>query len=239
MANNKPGKNHEMMQSSVLCAAEKLFLRHGYTNTTLKSIAKDAGINIGSLTNLFATKEDILSELVKYVLEGQFQAAAGFLGGIECDGVLFYAAETTMQLYMAESSESVRELYAAAYSMPKSSAVIQQTITGKLENLLKDFRPGLETKDFYKLEIASGGVMRGFMTIPCDMWFTMDQKVESFLESTFLIFRIPDEKIKEAVEFVKQFDFIAIAENTIKSMFAVLEARANEKHGEDGKGGTE
>lgn len=224
MANHKPGRHHEEMHKAVLCAAARLFLQQGYTDTTLRSIAKTAGINIGSLTNLFATKEDILAELVKYVLEGQFKAAEGFLAGVECDGILFYAAETTMQLYMAESNESVRELYSAAYSMPKSSAIIQQTITAKLEELFAEFLPNLETKDFYKLEIASGGVMRGFMTIPCDMWFTMEQKVESFLESTFLIYRVPDEKIKEAVEFVKQFDYPAIAENTIKTMLRTLEA---------------
>ncbi len=225
MANNKPGKHHDAMQSAVLYHAAKLFLQKGYTDTTLKSIAENAKINIGSLTNLFSTKEEILSELVKYVLEGQFKATEGFLAGVEYDGVLFYAAETTMQLYMAESNESVRELYAAAYSMPRSSAVIQQTITGKLEKLFAQYLPHLETKDFYKLEIASGGVMRGFMTIPCDMWFTMEQKVESFLESTFLIFRVPDAKIKEAVEFVKRFDYPRIAENTINRLLAALEAK--------------
>ncbi len=226
MANNKPGKHHKDMENRALLAAARLFLENGYVNTTLRSIAKEANINIGSLTHLFATKEDFLAALVSYSLNGQFSATEKFLEGKQYDGVLFYAVETTMQLYMAESDERVRELYSAAYSMPKSSQLIQQTITSKLETLFGPLRPELETKDFYKLEIATGGVMRGFMTIPCDMWFTMEQKVDSFLEATFLILRVPDEKIEEAKAFVKQFDFHAIARQTVYSLITVLEQKA-------------
>ncbi len=228
MANVKPGANHEVMRKRVLHAAARLFLHKGYTNSTLKEIANHAEINIGSLMNLFKTKEDILCDLVRYVLEGQFTVTGKLLEGITDDKILFYAAETTLQLHMAESSEHIRDIYAAAYSMPKSSEIIQHTITAKLEDIFSDHLPDLQTKDFYKLEIASGGIMRGFMTIPCNMWFTMDQKVASFLEATFLVYRVPDEKIKEAIAFVSKFDFPAIADQTIHNMIHVLEANLTE-----------
>ncbi|MBR6678443.1 MAG: hypothetical protein IKL23_06930 [Oscillospiraceae bacterium] len=51
------------------------------------------------------------------------------------DPMLFYAAEITLQLYMVESSEQIRDLYAAAYSMPESSALIMRNIAGKLTQL--------------------------------------------------------------------------------------------------------
>ena len=83
----------------------------------------------------------------------------------------------------------------------------------------------METKDFYELEIASGGIMRGFMTVPCDMYFTMERKVKRFLETTFLIYRVPDEKIQEAVDFVSQFDYETIAQQTIDNMLVYLESK--------------
>ncbi len=213
------------MKRRVLYAAARSFLDKGYTATTLKHIAADAKINIGSLMNLFKTKEDILSEIVTYVLDGQFQTTAKILNGITEDKILFYAAETTLQLHMAESSEKIRELYAAAYSMPGSSAIIQHTLTEKLEVIFKEHLPHLKTQDFYKLEIASGGIMRGFMTIPCDMWFTMDQKVASFLETTFLVYRVPDDKIAETVQFVSGFDFKKIADETVNSLLNFFEKK--------------
>ena len=218
MANVKPGKNHNQQRKRVLFVSAKLFLEKGYTATTLKEIARDAQINIGSLTNLFKAKEDILADLVKYVLNGQFEATYDMLKGITDDKILIYAAETTLQLHMAESGEQVRDLYAAAYSMPKTTEIIQNTITEKLEEIFKEHLPDLSTKDFYMLEIASGGIMRGFMTIPCNMWFTMEEKVNAFLINTFKIYDVPDKKIKEAIEFVKQFDFKIIADNLIESL---------------------
>lgn len=145
------------------------------------------------------------------------------LKDITDDKILTYAAETTLQLHMAESSEQIRDLYAAAYSMPATSSIIQQMITEKLEVIFSELRPELDTKEFYKLEIASGGIMRGFLTIPCDMWFTMEQKVESFLETTFLVYRVPDEKIQQTIDFVKQFNFAEIAQTVINGMLDRLE----------------
>ena len=61
------------------------------------------------------------------------------------------------------------------------------------------------------------------MTIPCDMWFTMDQKVESFLETSFKIYDMPKEKIAEAVAFVSEIDFKTFAKENINGMLKYLE----------------
>ncbi len=228
MANNKPGKNHELLRQRVLFVAAKYFLERGYTNTTMKVIASKCNLSSGSITNIFGSKEEVLCGLVEFVIETQFKTTGKLLSGVTDDKLLFYAAETVLQLHITEMNENLREIYSLAYSLPKSSAILQKSITGKIEHIFKEHLPELETKDFYKLEIATGGIMRGFMTVPCDMWFTMDQKVESFLESTFLIYRVPKEKINEAIEFVKKFDFEAIAKATIDSIVNFLEEKQKE-----------
>ncbi len=221
----RPRGNMEQMRKQVLFISAKSFLEKGFTATTVKEIADLADINIGSLMNLFKTKEDILADLVKYVLEGQFKATADLLNGKTEDKILFYAAETTLQLHMAESSEHIRDIYKAAYTLSATTDIIQQTITHKLEEIFGASLPDLETKDFFELEIASGGIMRGFLTIPCDMYFTMERKVGRFLETTFKLYDVPKEKIEEAIRFVSGFDFEAIAKQTIESMLAFLEEK--------------
>lgn len=225
MAVKTQAQKHEEMKIKVLYVAAKLFLEKGYTETSLKEISSVAKINIGSLVNLFRNKENILCELVEYVLEGQFKATEDFLKNKTDDKILFYAAETTLQLHMAESNEYIRDLYAAAYSMPNTMALIQQKITGKLEEIFKQQLPDLETKDFFELEIASGGIMRSFMTTPCDMYFTMDRKVRRFIETTLLVYRVSNEKINEAIDFVIQFNFEALAEQVIEGMLKYLEEK--------------
>ncbi len=219
----RPRGDMEQMRKQVLFISAKSFLEKGFTATTVKEIAKLADINIGSLMNLFKTKEDILAELVRYVLEGQFKATENLLKGKTEDKILFYASETTLQLHMAESSEHIRDIYKAAYSLSATTDIIQQMITHKLEEIFKPSLPDLETKDFFELEIASGGIMRGFLTIPCDMYFTMDRKVKRFLETTFKLYDVPKEKIEEAIRFVSGFDFEAIAKQTIQKMLDYLD----------------
>ncbi len=218
MANIGHGEKYEIVRKRLLYSAAKLFLQNGYSMTSLKELAADAGTNTGVLMRTFGSKENILAILVKYVLDEQFSYTEELLKGKTEDKILFYAAETTLQLHIVESNEYIRELYCAAYSLPATTQIIQQTITGKLENIFKEHLPNLETKDFYELEIASGGIMRGFMTIPCDMYFTMDRKIKRFLETTFKLYDVPEKKIQETIEFVSQFDFKQISEKLINEM---------------------
>ena len=224
MANLTRGKNFVANKSNVLHTVAKMFLAQGYHKTTLRDISKESGIAYSSLINIFGSKEGMLSELVAYVLEGQFVATKKLLSGVTEDKILFYAAETTLQLYMAESHEHIREMYTVSYSLPETSRIIYNTITRKLENIFKEHLPELKTKDFYCLEIASGGIMRSFITIPCDMFFSLDMKVKFFLEATFRVYKVDEEKIAEAIEFVKKFDFKRIAQEVIDNMLAYLEA---------------
>lgn len=221
----RPAAEKERIRQQILYVAAGLFIDKGYTETSFSLLAQTARINRSDVVNIFGCKENILCELVTYVLEEQFRMAAKKLEGVTDDPILFYAAETTMQLYMAESRESVRELYLTAYSMQRTMDIIQQMITQKLEKIFKEHLPTLTTKDFYELEIASGGIMRSFMARPCDMYFTMDRKVARFLETTFRVFQVPDEKIQEAVEFVQQFDFQHTVSGIIDRMLEYLRGK--------------
>lgn len=79
-------------------------------------------------------------------------------------------------------------------------------------------QPGLAAKDFCEFEIAAGSVMWGFMTVPCDLYFTMERKVRRFIECTFHIFQVREEKSEDAIAFVSRFDYPMLARRTIDSM---------------------
>lgn len=214
------------IREKTLYAAAELFLEKGYTHTTTRGIAQKAGVDVSAMNRAFGCKENILCELVTFVMEEQFSTAARQLEGITDDPLLFYAAETTMQLYMAENRESVRDLYLTAYSMPRSMDVIQLTITQKLRHLFKAHLPALSDDDFYDREIASGGIIRSFMARPCDEHLTMERKVRCFLEATLRVYQVPEPKIQESIAFVNQFSFQPIAEDIIARMLQYLKSRS-------------
>lgn len=221
--NNKIEK--KSIKERVLHTSAKLFFEKGYQESTLREIANKSGVNYGSLTFAFKNKENILSMLIAKVFEYQFEMTDKYLKGVTEDKILYYAFETTLQLHLAESSEHMREMYNVSYSLNNPSLEVFRTISNKLEYIFKDHLPYLKKKDFYELEIASAGIMRNFITVPCDVYFTMERKVRRFLETTFLIFRVEDKKIKEAIDFVLKFDFEKIANEVLDKFLESLESK--------------
>ena len=63
------------------------------------------------------------------------------------------------------------------------------------------------------------------MSVPCNMYFTMERKIRRFLETTFLIYRVDDKKIEEAINFVSKFNFKEISKDLLDSLLDYLEKK--------------
>ena len=184
--------NGLVTQQKVLRAAVALFLEKGYTRTTTGEIAKAAGIGQSSFFHVFPSKEALLLELVKRMFSGQFALAGQHSG--EQDPVLLYAVETALQLHIAELTEPLRKLYVTAYTLPSTSAYLHRSTAKRLEGIFGDDLPDAEAKDFYEMEIASTGMMRSFVAVPCDMYFTVERKIARFLECALKLYNVPPER---------------------------------------------
>lgn len=63
-------KREEHLDSAILDAAEYMFGWKGYQQTTMEAVAREAGISVGTLYNLFKSKEDIYGQVSQRI--GQF-----------------------------------------------------------------------------------------------------------------------------------------------------------------------
>ena len=211
-------------RDKVLYASAMLFWEKGYEKTAIVDIAARAGVNRGSVLFAIKSKENLLRTLVSYVLESTFSSSASLVGETG-DPVLCYAVESALQLYMAENREEVREMAAAAYTLPTTSELIYRKAAKRLSELFQPYNPDWEERDFYEREIASGSIMRGYMARPCDLYFTMERKMRVFLETTLAIYHVPEEKAGEAMQFLSGFDFEDIAQRAMREMIDVLKTR--------------
>lgn len=92
----------EATRRRVLDAARELFETEGYEETTVREIARRAGVSVGSVFTSFASKLDILSEVMAERLDGlyaELDRIAGRLRGSTLDRLrslfaLFFAYET-------------------------------------------------------------------------------------------------------------------------------------------------
>ena len=102
----------------ILHNATKLFLERGYKNTRIKDIAEESKVGYNEIFRLYNDKDTLLSQLIDLVIEHQFEFSNNFLSDKTNDLLFIYAFESTLQLYIAESSENLREMYKESYSLP-------------------------------------------------------------------------------------------------------------------------
>jgi transcriptional regulator len=206
--------NGLVTQQKVLRSAVALFLEKGYTRTTTGEIATAAGIGQSSFFHVFPSKEALLLELVQRMFAGQFDLA-GQHSGAE-DPVFLYAVETALQLHIAELTEPLRELYVMGYTLPSTSAFIYRSTAARLQKIFGPYVPGAQPKDFYEMEIASGSIMRGFMSVPCDVYFTMEAKISRFLDCSLKLYDVPKEKRAAITAAVLRMDLHTMASGIIQ-----------------------
>ena len=218
--NRERGKTRTL----VLHSATKLFIENGYTNTRIKDIAIDSGVGYNEIFRMFVDKDNLLSHLVNLVIEHQFEMSKKYLKD-NTDELLLYVFECVLQLYISELSENIREMYAVSYSMPNTSHKIYDYITCKLETVFKKYLPEYETKDFYELEIAAAGIMRGFIINPCNMYFTMDRKINRFVKTLLKIFEVPKDKINEIINTINSFDMKLYAKEVMDTLYEYISTR--------------
>lgn len=201
-------------ESRMIYAAIKLFLENGYKQTTTVAIAQAAGMSSSAFFAVFANKEALLLKLTKWMYEKQF-AITGRLLGEGYEPEMFYAVEPSIQLYIAEKSEALRELYVSSYSYAATANYIHQMATDKLVELFGAMHPQYTRQDFYELELASSGMVCSFMARKCDRNFTMEQKLRRFLSCSMTIYGVTEEKQQQVIDRVLEMDLKSVADQLV------------------------
>lgn len=211
----------------MLLAAVKLFLEDGYEKTTTAAIARKAGMAPSSFFAAFENKEALLLALTKKMFFSQFAATEDILQEDE-DPLHTFVVQTVLQLYITELSEPIREVYIMAYSLPTTMEFIYRQTAEKWQQIFQSYVPECGLTDFYEMEIASAGIMRGFMAKKCNVYFTMEQKIRRFLYCTCLLYKVPDETRQQLTDFVLYLDLkpvaVRIIDTTVKEAEAGFEA---------------
>lgn len=209
-------------RNKMLHAAVRLFLENGYEKTTTASIAKAAGMSPSSFFAAFESKEALLLTLVQAMFESQFRKA-GQMVADEKEPALMYAVETSVQMYIIEMSEPLRELYVAAYSLPSTSEYIMRSTAERLQQIFSGYLPQAQSTDFYEMEIASSGVTRAFMAKHCDAQLPMERKLTRYLQSCLTLYSVPGDKQRQIIQTVLSMDLQQAAQRIIEKMVCEAE----------------
>ena len=222
----KQGKRSQRMEETraqVLRDAVILFLEKGYRETTFEQIATRSGRTKSAVLRAYPDKETILYALVTHMFSVQFAGARAKLGE-GADPLLVYGVETALQLHICELSESLRDLYTAAYALPSTTEYIYRSTAKELKVIFGKYLPDAAQSDFYELELVSAGVMRGLMARKCDMYFTLEKKIALFLRCALKVYDVPAEERDAVISRVLAMDLGTLALNTLENTVRLAKA---------------
>ncbi len=215
-------RDKEGAKKRILSTSVRLFLEQGYSNTSPTQIVKEADVTVGSFYNIFKSKSDVLTSLCEFMFENQFDIATEIVGK-DVSGPMIYAVETSIQLTLAELNENIRDIYLEVYTDPDLLDLVQHKTTKELGRLFGKYLPENRESDFYEMEIGSAGVMRGYMAKKCDMYFSLEQKLQRFLWISLVIYKVPENEIRQIIDAVLKLDIRNVAASVMHHLFLKLE----------------
>ena len=220
------GSRYEKEESrkKILSACVRLFWVQGFRKTPPKQILQEAGVSAGTFYNLYKSKAGVLMELTDFMFSQQF-GIAGKLSAGGASPALVYALETSIQLALAELNENLREIYIEVYTQPDILERIRQKTTAELQRIFGPYLPECSASDFYEMDIGTAAIMRGYMERPCDLYFTLERKIECFLRMTLTVYHVPEAQISEILQTIAALDIRTIADSVMQRLFTALQMK--------------
>lgn len=213
--------NKQESKRRILSVCVKLFIEKGYHKTTLAEILSRSGTTSSTFQNIFRSKDGVLLDLTEFMFENQFSSARS-IAGEEFPSIFLYAAETAVQLALTELNENLRDIYVEAYSDERIAEYIFEKTSTELYRIFSAYNPTLNESDFYELEIGSSGIMRNYMARRCDKYFTLEKKLERFLNMSMGAYNVPKAEREKAIAFVKSIDIREMAKQIMEKLFDSL-----------------
>ncbi len=204
-----------LTQQKMLRAAATMFLEKGYEGATTAEIARNAGMTPSSFFRAYPNKEALLMEFVKWIFVGQYDLAQKISGSD--DPVFVCAVEAALEIYTAEMTPQLRELYVTAYTLPSTSMYIYRVMSDRLYTVFSKFLPDAKPRDFYEMEIASASMIRGYIAVPSDVYFNAEGKISRFLECSLKLYSVEEDARKDIISRVLSMNIQEIAQKIVDS----------------------
>lgn len=219
----------------IIATATRLFLEKGYSNVVVQDIAKEIGISQGNLTFHFPTKEHLITELIKYLCDFQWQIMEREIvtGNTALAAYLF---EITAMAASCYDDAVAKDMYVSAYTLPMCLRLIRQSDTKKVRGIFSGYCPDWEDTDFVLAENIASGIEYSMFTTEREQGVPLARKLAGSLNAIMLIYNVPDEVRKNTVQQVLELDYENMGRRMLREFNEYVESM-NQKALEEAKAG--
>jgi AcrR family transcriptional regulator len=152
-------KHGDRQRRKILDTSQKLFLRDGYSKTTIRKIVAETGLTTGTLYHFFRNKEDILVTLMNEGFHDTVRAVNA-MAGKSGDPVLSYALDIAAVVLPLYASREIVGLYSVFFTAPESSTRLIEGSVGRLRSWFGETHPDMTRGDYYFRALAMTGFIQ-------------------------------------------------------------------------------
>ena len=92
----------------------------------------------------------------------------------------------------------------------------------KIAMIFRQYNKDFQESDFYEMEIGTAGCMRAYIAKKCDMYFTLEKKLERFLKVTLGAYHVPDDIQRETIAYIGKLNIREITSQVMDKLFMAL-----------------
>lgn len=202
-----------LTKAEIVQTSTELFLKNGYSHTTIKEICEELEMSKGNLTFHYPTKEHLLAELVDMLCSFQRkmmeqEADEGF------SSVMAICLELVAMASMCEEDDIARDLYISAYTSPMSLTKIRLNDARRAKQVFAQYCPDWTEEQFTEAETLVSGIEYATLMTTSDS-APLDVRIAGALELILKIYNVPEELRAMKIKRVMAMDYRSIGRRVL------------------------
>lgn len=214
----------------IVQVAAKLFMKRGYSATSIKAIADNLGISTGHLTFYFPTKEMLLAKLVDMLCDFRWTQMKEYADGGQ-SLLMGVCRELTSMASICEENEIAKDFYLSAYTHPTTLEIIRKNNTLRSKRVFGEFCPDWSEEHFAQAETLVSGMEYATLMTTGDS-AALDVRIAGALNNIMMLYQVPQEIRKQKIDAVLAMDYANIGQDVLQKFIDYIE-QTNEQAFED------
>ncbi len=212
---------HEITKTAI-----RMILKKGYSETSIKMIAKELGISTGNLTYYYPTKEHLLEALV----DGLCKFQRKFIDTESSEGtstVIAICLELMIMVYACEADPLAKDFLLSSYQSPLALKIIRQNDTKRSKQVFAEYCKGWTDQQFEEAEILVSGIEYATL-MNLGESVSSETRITGALDKILIIYGVPPEIRQQSIEKALSHNYKSMGERVFKEFIGFVD-KANEE----------
>ena len=143
-------------RAAILSAASDLFLKFGYEDTSIQQIAELADTGVGTLYGYFASKDEVLNEVLR---EHSVEAIQNYRAGIDDTTPSIEKVNRGLAEYRRYIQDNRKLITAAFYVSTRDGRMLEESSAWLVKVYEQMIREGIDRGEFKNVPVAAAARM--------------------------------------------------------------------------------